>query len=79
MLQNSITCTAGLQILIISCILLFLWIRAEAGRNVKIMELKTENFRCCPICTYIYIDAEKNEFSTCPRCSSINKKGENTV
>ena len=76
MLQNSITCVTGLQVLIISSILLFLWIRAEAGRNVNIRELKAENFCRCPICACVYIDTEKNELSTCPRCQSINKRGE---
>jgi rubrerythrin len=51
-----------------------MWIRAEGRRNVKIPELKKEDIWRCSICTYVYVDAGENELSTCPRCSSINKR-----
>jgi len=30
----------------------------------------------CSICAYTYVDSINTEFSRCPRCNSINTKGE---
>ena len=73
-MKNSIAFAAGLQILIVGCIFLFMWIRAEGRRNVRIPEIKRENIWRCSICTYVYVDSGKDELSTCPRCTSINKR-----
>ncbi len=72
-MESSFTSTVGLQLLTICCILLFVWIRTEGRKSLP--SLNTENIWCCSICTYVYIDA-KDDLSTCPRCSSINKKVE---
>jgi uncharacterized paraquat-inducible protein A len=74
---NNIAFIAGLQILIVGCIFLFMWIRVEGRRNARIPELKSEDIWRCSICTYVYVDAGEDELSTCPRCSSINKRRDN--
>ena len=71
-MENSITYIVGLQILVIGCVFLFLWIHAE-GRERKLPTLNAEDLYRCPICTHVYVDRKHDELSTCPRCGSINK------
>lgn len=75
-MENSLTFVVGLQILIFGCVFLFLWIRTEGKKSVRIPEFKKEDIWRCPICTYVYVETEHEELSTCPRCGSINRKGE---
>jgi hypothetical protein len=64
---------SGFFIFACASFFLYLTIREEsfeAGEN----ELdRTQPFRC-PICAYIYVVGKEEEFSSCPRCGTINKK-----
>ncbi len=73
-MENSLTFIVGLQTLIVGCTFLFLWIRAEGRRTIRIPDLKKEDIWRCPICTYVYVDTTDDQLSTCPQCSSMNTK-----
>lgn len=54
---------------------LILWIWLERGSGFTAFKVNRENIWQCSVCSYVYIDAKMEDFSRCPRCKSINRKG----
>ncbi len=63
----------GFFLLLSGCIFLYLTVKEENAPGIRSSVDKAQPFRC-PICTYIYIFREEEEFSSCPRCGTLNKK-----
>ncbi len=57
------------------CSFIYLLIREEGRFKPDQQANDREPFRC-PICAYIYVFDKGEELSTCPRCSTINKRGD---
>ncbi len=64
---------AGLFIFICGCLFLYLTAREESRVPFQPEPDNTEPFRC-PICAYFYPAEKEEEFSSCPRCGTINRK-----
>ncbi len=64
---------AGVFLFFSGCLFLYLIIREE-NAAVRLPEPGGEEPFRCPICTYLYPADKGAEFSTCPRCGTINKQ-----
>lgn len=48
------------------------WIYFEQRRYIKRRDLTKDLLRKCDVCTYVYVDSHRENFSTCPQCGSYN-------
>lgn len=64
---------AGLFIFLCGCLFLYLTAREE-GRIGGVPEPDSTEPLQCPICAYYYPAEKEEEFSSCPRCGTINRK-----
>ena len=65
--------SSGKFIFGIIILMLFAWIFFEYKVKVKRVNPEQKKTCRCPICAYVYIYDSEEDFSRCPRCSSINK------
>ncbi|MBL7156925.1 MAG: hypothetical protein ISS92_02055 [Candidatus Omnitrophica bacterium] len=52
-----------------------IWIWLERGSSFNTFKVDRKDMWQCAVCNYVYIDPKSGDFSRCPRCRSINKKG----
>jgi hypothetical protein len=60
-------------VLIILVVILFSWLFTHKQKD-KDLTLDPKFIWFCSICGYAYINTKEEIISTCPRCSSFNKK-----
>jgi len=56
-------------------LVLVLWIRLERRSGFTNFKVNRKDVWQCSVCSYVYADKKGEDFSRCPRCRSINKKG----
>ena len=62
--------------LLFTVILVFiLWVFLDRKIKSNTFKIGRKNIWQCAVCKYVYIDPKDAEFSRCPRCKSMNKKG----
>ena len=55
-------------------LVLGLWTWLGRDSLSKTFRIERKDIWQCTVCGYVYVDAENEDFSRCPRCKSINKK-----
>jgi len=55
------------------CLVFLLWLLGRKQKD-KDLALDPAYIWYCSVCTYTYINTREGHISTCPRCSSFNKK-----
>ena len=63
---------AAFFIFFCGCLFLYLAVREESREAPMPESCGAEPFRCS-ICAYIYMVEKGEEFSSCPRCGTINR------
>jgi hypothetical protein len=66
------TAIAGYAMVFLGAIFI-LWLSGNKLKDKKLL-LDEKLLWFCSVCTYTYIITKEEEFSTCPRCGSYNKK-----
>ncbi|MBP7216319.1 MAG: hypothetical protein KBA46_03435 [Candidatus Omnitrophica bacterium] len=56
-----------------SCVVLVVWLFSNKQREQR-LSLDPRFIWFCSVCSYTYINTKEDLISTCPRCSSYNKK-----
>ena len=63
----------ALYILFFLTVILLVWF-LDRKQEDKDLSLDPKFIWFCSVCTYTYINTKEENFSTCPRCGSYNKK-----
>ena len=63
----------SLYILFFLNLILIIWLFGKKQKD-KDLSLDQRFIWFCSVCTYTYINTKEDTISTCPRCSSYNKK-----
>lgn len=63
----------ALYFVIFISLALIIWFLSKKEKD-KDLSLDPKFIWFCSVCTYTYINTKEDTISTCPRCSSYNKK-----
>ena len=75
MIKLDISLAIFLYLLFTVIIVFVLWIFLERRTKSNDFKIDNKDIWQCSVCRYVYINLKKEDFSRCPRCKSINKKG----
>lgn len=63
----------ALYVFLFLSVILLIWVFAKKEKD-KDLSLDPKFIWFCSICSYTYINTKEEVISSCPRCSSLNKK-----
>lgn len=75
MIPVDITTAIFLYLMFSLCSIFTVWMWFEKSEHVRPGEREKNEIWNCLICTYTYVDSTHDTISKCPRCHSLNRKG----
>ena len=75
MIKLDISIAIFLYLLFSVVIVFILWIFLDRKSKTENFKVDRKNIYQCEICKYVFIDQKNEDFTRCPRCKNINKKG----